>query len=46
MTMAWSTGVLYMLAQDFQDSQLRDLRRKREQPERADPKRHPDTPFG
>ena len=29
LTVAWSTGILYMLAQDFQDTQLH--RRKREQ---------------
>jgi hypothetical protein len=31
LTVAWSTGILYMLAQDFQDTQLRKRRRKREQ---------------
>jgi hypothetical protein len=30
LTFAWSTGILYMLAQDFQDTQLRKRRRKRE----------------
>ena len=30
LTVAWSTGILYMLAQDFQDTQLK-RRRKREQ---------------
>jgi hypothetical protein len=30
LTVAWSTGILYMLAQDFQDTQLRKRRRKRE----------------
>jgi hypothetical protein len=42
LTVAWSTGILYMLAQDFQDTQLRKRRRKREdqgkttrKPERA-----------
>jgi multisubunit Na+/H+ antiporter MnhG subunit len=29
LTFAWSTGILYMLAQDFQDTQLRKRRRKR-----------------
>ena len=29
LTVAWSTGILYMLAQDFQDTQLK-RRRKRE----------------
>jgi len=28
LTVAWSTGILYMLAQDFQDTQLRVLKRK------------------
>ena len=32
LTVAWSTGILYMLAQDFQDTQLHKRRRKREQP--------------
>jgi len=31
LTVAWSTGILFMLAQDFQDTQLRKRRRKREQ---------------
>ena len=31
LTVAWSTGILYMLAQDFQDTQLRKRRRKRDQ---------------
>lgn len=31
LTVAWSTGILYMLAQDFQETQLRKRRRKREQ---------------
>ena len=31
LTVAWSTGILYMLAQDFQDNQLHKRRRKREQ---------------
>ena len=30
LTVAWSTGILYMLAQDFQDTQLRKRRRRRE----------------
>jgi len=30
LTVAWSTGILYMLAQDFQDTQLRKRRRSRE----------------
>jgi multisubunit Na+/H+ antiporter MnhG subunit len=29
LTFAWSTGILYMLAQDFQDTQLRKRRRGR-----------------
>ena len=36
LTVAWSTGILYMLAQDFQDTQLRKRRRKREE-RRSDP---------
>ena len=31
LTVAWSTGILYMLAQDFQDTQLRKRRRSREE---------------
>ena len=31
LTVAWSTGILYMLAQDFQDTQLKKRRRKREE---------------
>jgi len=31
LTVAWSTGILYMLAQEFQDTQLRKRRRIREQ---------------
>ena len=31
LTVAWSTGILYMLAQDFQDTQLRKRRRKNEE---------------
>jgi multisubunit Na+/H+ antiporter MnhG subunit len=31
LTVAWSTGILFMLAQDFQDTQLRKRRRKIEQ---------------
>ena len=30
LTVAWSTGILYMLAQDFQDTQLKRRRRVRE----------------
>lgn len=29
LTLAWSTGILYMLAQDFQDTQIRARRRRR-----------------
>ena len=35
LTVAWSTGILYMLAQDFQDTQLRKRNRKREQQREA-----------
>jgi hypothetical protein len=31
LTVAWSTGILYMLAQDFQDTQMRKRRRQREE---------------
>jgi len=31
LTVAWSTGILYMLAQDFQDTQLMKRRRQREE---------------
>ena len=31
-TVAWSTGILYMLAQDFQEARLRVRKRKRQQP--------------
>jgi hypothetical protein len=30
LTVAWSTGVLYMLARDFQDTQMRVRKRRRE----------------
>ncbi len=35
LTVAWSTGILYMLAQDFQDTQLRKRRRRREEQGKA-----------
>jgi len=35
LTVAWSTGILYMLAQDFQDTQLKKRRRKREEQGKA-----------
>ena len=35
LTVAWSTGILYMLAQDFQNTQLRKRQRRREQRESA-----------
>jgi len=38
LTVAWSTGILYMLAQDFQDAQLHKRRRKLEQQRTDDPK--------
>ena len=31
LTVAWSTGILYMLAQDFQETQLRKRKRRREE---------------
>lgn len=42
LTVAWSTGILYMLAQDFQDNQLRKRRRQREEQGRTDPGRQRD----
>ncbi len=36
LTVAWSTGILYMLAQDFQDTQLRKRRSQRAQPSTMD----------
>jgi hypothetical protein len=38
LTVAWSTGILYMLAQDFQDSQLRRRKRKHEDQGMTDPR--------
>jgi hypothetical protein len=38
MTVAWSTGILFMLAQDFQDTQLRKRRSRRESKGTAAPK--------
>ena len=38
LTVAWSTGILYMLAQDFQDTQLRIRRRTREGLGKTSPK--------
>jgi len=38
LTVAWSTGILYMLAQDFQDNQLRRRRRTREGQSKTSPK--------
>jgi hypothetical protein len=37
LAMAWSTGILYMLAQDFQDTQLRKRKRKREMQGKTSP---------
>ena len=37
LTVAWSTGILYMLAQDFQDRQLRLRKRKRGEQGPTDP---------
>ena len=31
LTVAWSTGILFMLAQDFQETQLRKRKRRREE---------------
>ncbi len=38
LTVAWSTGILYMLAQDFQDNQIRIRRRRREGQGKTSPK--------
>jgi hypothetical protein len=46
LTVAWSTGILYMLAQDFQDNQLRIRKRKREQQGNARAKPRQDAPTG
>jgi hypothetical protein len=35
LTVAWSTGILYMLAQDFQETQLRKRKRRREEQGKA-----------
>jgi hypothetical protein len=35
LTVAWSTGILYMLAQDFQDTQLRKRKLRREKQGKA-----------
>ena len=35
LTVAWSTGILYMLAQDFQETQLRKRKRRREEEGKA-----------
>jgi hypothetical protein len=39
LTVAWSTGILYMLAQDFQDTQLRKRRRQREKQGKTSPRK-------
>ena len=41
LTVAWSTGILYMLAQDFQETQLRKRKRRREEQGKA--ARKPET---
>ena len=41
LTVAWSTGILYMLAQDFQDTQMRIRKRRRETHGRTSPKLKP-----
>jgi multisubunit Na+/H+ antiporter MnhG subunit len=46
LTVAWSTGILYMLAQDFQDTQLRKRRRKREQQGKITRKSERDASLG
>jgi hypothetical protein len=42
LTVAWSTGILYMLAQDFQETQMRVRKREREKPGKV----RPDSPHG
>ena len=46
LTVAWSTGILYMLAQDFQDTQLRKRRGKRGQQGTKAPKTFRDASAG
>jgi hypothetical protein len=41
LTMAWSTGILYMLAQDFQNNELR--KRKRERQGKTSPTSRPEA---
>ena len=38
LTVAWSTGILYMLAKDFQDNQLRIRKQRRERQGKSNPK--------
>ena len=38
LTVAWSTGILYMLAQDFQNNQLRIRKQQRERLGKSNPK--------
>jgi multisubunit Na+/H+ antiporter MnhG subunit len=42
LTVAWSTGILYMLAQEFQETQRRKRRRKSEQQGKKQGKDHGD----
>jgi multisubunit Na+/H+ antiporter MnhG subunit len=46
LTVAWSTGILYMLAQDFQDTQMRIRKRKRELNKKTGPAPRPDSRAG
>jgi multisubunit Na+/H+ antiporter MnhG subunit len=42
LTVAWSTGILYMLAQDFQDTQMRVRKQRRKGPGKTSPNsQHP-----
>ena len=41
LTVAWSTGILYMLAQDFQDTQLRKRERGKQGKATGNRDRHP-----
>ncbi len=37
LTVAWSTGILYMLAQDFQNTQMRLRKQRREKQQKSEP---------
>ena len=46
LTVAWSTGILYMLAQDFQDTQMRVRKQRRERRGKTNPNSQHDAPVG